>query len=870
MEVRRVEGSKLIDNIVYNIYQNEGNVNVGVCLVIGENNRNNRTIIRLRKLIGNDEISLIKSEIYGKNPVNLTGADLTHSNLTGAVLTDTKLNFSKLTGATLIDATLTDANLTGSNLTGANLTGANISFSNLTLSNLTGAILTRVNLYLTDLTDSNLTNANLTGATLTDATLTDAIISRNSLSESQTEEGTIFGQPKYIEDLSEEQLRQEQRRQEQRRQEQRRQEGQLENNNSNGEWNRNRRPQQRRRNSNNNRNILFDGNNLVENCVYNIYQNDGNVNVGVCLVISENNRNNGTRIKLRKLIGNTELSLIKSEIYGKNPVNLRNANLTDAVLTGAVLIGADLTDANLRNANLTGAVLIGVDLIDAYLTGADLTDADLRNANLTGAVLIGVDLIDAYLTGADLTDADLRNANLTGAVLTYADLTDADLTDADLRNANLTDAFLIGADLTGADLNNATIFRDSLSPQQKDQIIGQLNYIEREIQRPPRQQREKPIEIPENLLNPVKNSNNSCPNFNGLYKFIMSQNLSGMFSFKYKGSNHKVIDYGGPKRDVFDKILPAYTKNFFVIIKDNEDYVILKEDVDMDTLIRETEQLILLASASETKIFLKIDPILLSLLKGNQFKYFNNNKRNSFSNLYKKFNQYIEHSNNNSQLLRNKNNSKLIETLKSENLKNEVLVKTLKQEIRFRRFAITRGFTNMEQFNKMAQFIRKFYYVKKCFITCKLKFDVESFVKRIKLYKKIYRNPVDYYLEPIPLEQYVRLSQNNESILILNRADDIIMNYPYLIPFLNFIFGPESSDDDRKLFVRYISGTSSYTGELKIYLSSLTHVKAGRPYNATTCGKYLEIFRNKRQNRHSITVDAIRTQLLSDTGFGLA
>ena len=40
----------------------------------------------------------------------------------------------------------------------------------------------------------------------------------------------------------------------------------------------------------------------------------------------------------------------------------------------------------------------------------------------------------------------------------------------------------------------------------------------------------------------------------------------------------------------------------------------------MDTLICETEQLILLARASETKIFLKIDPILLSLLKVKLYK----------------------------------------------------------------------------------------------------------------------------------------------------------------------------------------------------------------------------------------------------------
>ena len=202
--------------------------------------------------------------------------------------------------------------------------------------------------------------------------------------------------------------------------------------------------------------------------------------------------------------------------------------------------------------------------------------------------------------------------------------------------------------------------------------------------------------------------------------------------------------------------------------------------------------------------------------------------------------------------------------------KNKELVKTLKQEIRFRRFAITCGFTNMEEFNKMAQFIRKFYYRRNSFITCKLKFDIETIIKRIKLYKMIKRNNVDDYIEElIPLKQYVRLSQNNKSVLILNRADDVIMNYPYLIPFLNFILGPESSDADRKLFVVYVSGSSSYTGELKIYLSYKTRVKAGQEFHSSTCYKYLELFKNKKQNRHSITVELIRQQLELDIGFGI-
>lgn len=155
----------------------------------------------------------------------------------------------------------------------------------------------------------------------------------------------------------------------------------------------------------------------------------------------------------------------------------------------------------------------------------------------------------------------------------------------------------------------------------------------------------------------------------------------------------------------------------------------------------------------------------------------------------------------------------------------------------------------MEQFNKIALFIRKFYYIRKCFITCKLKFDREIFVKRIKLFKKIKINDFgEYNLEPVPLEGYIRVSQNKQSFLNDIIIYKIVKNYPYLIPFLNFIFGPESSDDNRKLFVVYVSGSSSYTGELNIYLSYLSHIQAGNiPYKSTTCDKYLELFINREQ-----------------------
>ena len=73
------------------------------------------------------------------------------------------------------------------------------------------------------------------------------------------------------------------------------------------------------------------------------------------------------------------------------------------------------------------------------------------------------------------------------------------------------------------------------------------------------------------------------------------------------------------------------------------------------------------------------------------------------------------------------------------NILDSKIKKKLKQEIRFRRFAITRGFTNMQQFINMFNFINFFILLKPpedCFITCELKFDVETILKRIKLFKK--------------------------------------------------------------------------------------------------------------------------------------
>jgi hypothetical protein len=217
------------------------------------------------------------------------------------------------------------------------------------------------------------------------------------------------------------------------------------------------------------------------------------------------------------------------------------------------------------------------------------------------------------------------------------------------------------------------------------------------------------ITIPENLLNPNPNSNF---NFNQLYEFIMKQDFPRTFSFRCKSSNRNVDYLEIPNIEVFEKILPVYRNKFFKIGK--EEYVILKDDLEdvmnnkKSILFRETEQLILLAKSCGTMIPLKIDPTLLSLIEIGYEFYFTEQKRESFSNLYNEFNKCIEHSKNNSILLKNNNKkNNIIKHFHQLNEKSKIKQR-LKQKIRFLIFAIKCGFTNMKHFKNMSNFIGLF------------------------------------------------------------------------------------------------------------------------------------------------------------------
>jgi len=357
------------------------------------------------------------------------------------------------------------------------------------------------------------------------------------------------------------------------------------------------------------------------------------------------------------------------------------------------------------------------------------------------------------------------------------------------------------------------------------------------------------INIPPHLL---KSSNNSCASFKRLYNQIMRISLDEKFRFKFEGQAG--YDVVGLTRSIFDKVLPVYTNKFFDTIEINNEFLILKKDISNEIFEHETNQLILLSDRANTIIFLKIDPRLLDLLLSQDLKkYFSNNKKN-FEKFYKNVNNSIQ--NNSYDVLNSISNSLFLRINKNNNNKNTVInryKKTQEQEkeiknmllreIRLRRFLAECGFSSWEQVQNMQLFIQKFWDPEK--FSSELKFDIESFSKKLKIIKE---NSYDDKIK-IPLDKFVKLSTNNSMQFDFNNLNSNISNiyadYKLFRPFLNYILGPESTDEIRKLFVNYVAGTIYYPGKLKLVLS---HQFAPYPFKSETCFNKLKFFKSNPQD----------------------
>jgi len=622
--------------------------------------------------------------------------------------------------------------------------------------------------------------------------------------------------------------------------------------------------------------------------------------------------------------------------------NLTNANLTNAILTGAILTSAILKGANLTGANLTGAILTRTNLEGVNLTGTNLTDStlsgknlqgiifdeakllrtNLSNTNLTGAHFIDANLTLANLKNANLTNAELSLANLKGANLHRADLTNTELSSANLKRANLTNARIYGdltnADLTDADLTDSCLDRANLTRTNltranltniqiediifyeniigADTIIGLPDCYNIDIfNRAPNielgEELQEPNEIIENIIIPkcllkIQNSsNNSCPNYRELYDFVMSYKLNNRFKFEYVGQ--VAVDVGGLKRDIFEKLLPVYTHKFFEEIDSNNDFVILKQNIDMNIFIKETEKMMFLSKAAKTFIFLKIDPRLLELLKSQKPEEFiNNSKKESFSDLFKFFeknifelkleNQNLNEvelngyfiNNNDSNYFKN-NNSKRTLLLKNQ---FQQLENSIKKEILFRRFVIMCGFQKMIQFQNMHNFIHNFW--SPAYFVSELKFDIETFSKRIKISKQYLRFDGENTNANIPLESFGELSIDKTKFNFkenFNRnTTNLFTKYSILRPFLEFLLGTNSSDENRKLFISSVAGSAYYTGKITIKLSHFTAEVMRKPFKAATCFFYIEIYKSvAKENNGNLSsiINSIKLQLEHNKDF---
>jgi hypothetical protein len=372
------------------------------------------------------------------------------------------------------------------------------------------------------------------------------------------------------------------------------------------------------------------------------------------------------------------------------------------------------------------------------------------------------------------------------------------------------------------------------------------------------------ITIPSELLKPKNNSaNKSCPNFTDLYDEIMKINLPEEFRFKFEGQAG--LDYGGLTRDIFEKLLPVYTRRFFESVESNNEFVILKklkdmpqppqekvknkknkeiEDIIWQIFKSETEKMVHLAGKAGTKIFLRIDPRLLALLQSkNYMEYFLNSKKSeqNFKNLYEYVNYSTNQSNNtlnNRTFLLNNTSRNIMHRFKES--KNELTKNGLKREIRLRRFAIVCGFTTWEQFEKMKLFIQQ---RKSEYFTSELKFDIESFSKRLK---------ITHNFKNLPLGTFGKLSEDKKKFVfkpINYVTNQIFTEYVFLLPFLNYMLGPESTDEIRKKTIAYIAGSSYYPGELKLHLLSQS---APYPFKASSCTLDLNFFKYNSETQIQI------------------
>jgi uncharacterized protein YjbI with pentapeptide repeats len=545
---------------------------------------------------------------------------------------------------------------------------------------------------------------------------------------------------------------------------------------------------------------------------------------------------------------------------------LENAHLEGAHLQGAYLERAQLQRAHLEEAHLEGAQLQGRNLQDACLSGAHLQGAHLQGADLRGADLRSAHLERAHLEGAILRGADLSGAHLQEAYLQGAHLERAYLEEAELEGAHLERAHLEGVDLSGVDLSGVDLSGVDLSNRQREQIAASARRsvsasafagdsaltISSNIFG-------KVINIPRELRVGTKNSaSNSCPNYEPLYYQLMLVDLDGRFRFHFEGESG--IGPGLTKM-VYGFLLPVYTKLYFV---EAQEFIILKKDVNIEKLNRDTSQLIKLAKAAQSQIYLQIDPRLLELLlQENPAESIerNNNFNKLYANLKARVSDVISAGANMSNYLPENTSNQSIRSLDNINS----LSRKIQAEIILRKRLFDIGFVSWVQYQNMATFIKTFWEnsnsnrgrnVKNPLFSCEIKYDIESFMKRLQIKR-----------------------EDTQQFLDLQEVQSLYGVYPALRPLLEYVLDPsENGNENRRKIVKYVAGTEYTLCRILISLQNLeipfdmsNRTKIYRlPFLPHTCSSALDLFKTPASKNYQEVWTVARIDEEITKGSGLA
>ena len=529
--------------------------------------------------------------------------------------------------------------------------------------------------------------------------------------------------------------------------------------------------------------------------------------------------------------------------------NLSGQNFSGAVLIGENLRGAELSEANLTRANLEGANLTDADLEGTHLEGATLTRAILRRADLTGAFLQGANLTQANLTGADLSGANLEGAILNGVILTGAILTGAILTRVILTGVNLNTVIL--SDIQRQQISASA--RPLASARRLVPVRTLITISTNDFGG-------KVIKIPRKLRVGTKNSaSNSCPSYKPLYDQLMLVDLDGGFRFDFEGESGR-----GPglTKIVYSFLLPVYTKLYFVKATIHEDFIILKKDANAELLFQHTLQLIKLAKAAQSQIYLQIDPRLLKiLLQQNPVESIetNNNFNTLYANLKARVSEVNSIGENMSSYLPENNQNQSIRSLQNINS----LSRKIQAEIILRKRLFDFGFQSWVQYQNMATFIKTFWEnsnsnrrrnVKNPLFSCEIKYDIDSFMERLQIKR-----------------------EDTQQFLDLQEVQSLYGVYPALLPLLEYVLDrSENGNKNRRKFVKYVAGTEYTLCRILISLQNVeipsdmsNRTKIYRlPFLAHTCSSALDLYKTPAsKNYHEVwTVARIDEEITKGSG----